>query len=224
MKRLLIKQAAALLLLVSNGIAVHAAPSVADDLVLADVTACKKPSLPPPPLMQESYERYNIQRRYIDLDGSGTCVLMEVWVERLSGSDSPGMRTIRNRFLHVSGKKWVPFYTDLRLFPFLLRSPRTGETYLVVAPDEDIDVMAAGKLIPQAYVRGNWRTNDSAKAHTYNLLPLGRERSHVFRALAAQLAQRTPLDKQTPADQKRIRSLRFEALDVDKGISPSPPR
>lgn len=222
MKRLIIKRVAVLLLLAGMSIGALATVPIADDLVLADVTACKKPRVAPPPLMEENDERYNIQRRYIDLDGSDTCVLMEFWVERLSGSDSPGMRTIGHRFLHVFGKKWVPFETDLRLFPFLLRSPSTEETYLVVAPDEDFDIMAAGGIFPEAYVRGSWQTNAPSAVHTYSLLPVTEGRSRIFRALAARLARRTPANKQTPGERERIRALEFKAARQDKGIPPAP--
>lgn len=208
-------------LLAGLALGVQAAPPVADDLVLADVTACKKPRLAPPPPIKESYERYNFRRGYIDLDGSGTCVLMDFWVERLSGSDSPGMRTLEHRFLHVVGGKWVLFETDVPLFPFLLRSPSTRETYLVVAPDEDIDTIA-GRFSPQAYVRGGWQADDPTMVHTYALLPVSEGRSRIFRALAAQLARRTPADKQTPGERDRIQALEFEAVEADKRISPTP--
>lgn len=221
MKRSMIKQATALLLLIGISIGARAASAFADELILADGTACKKPRLPPPPLMKETYERYNIQRRYIDLDGSGTCVLMEFWVERLSGSDSPGMRTLGHRFLHVFDKRWVPFETDLRLFPFLMRSPKTGAIYLVVAPDKDIDVVA-GTISPEAFVRGSWKTDDPTTVHTYSLLPVSEGRSHIFRALAAQLEQRTPAAKQTMGERQRIRSLLFRAAEAEKGISSAP--
>jgi hypothetical protein len=174
-----------------------------------------------PPPIREGAERYNVRRRYIDLDGSGTCVLMDFWVERLGGSDSPGMRTLGHSFRHVYHGKWVPFETDLQLFPYLLRSPGTGQTYLVTAPDRDIDDIAGG-IMPAAYVRGKWDTNDPTAIHTYALLPVDQGRSQIYRALAAQLAQRTPADKQTPAQRNRIRALQFEARDVDAGISPAP--
>jgi hypothetical protein len=212
-------------LLMAIGAGAQAASTVPDDLVLADVTACKKPRLAPPPPMKETYERYHFQRRYIDLDGSGTCVLMEAWVERLSGSDSPGMRTRMLRFLRAGGKKWVRFYTDLQLFPFLLRSPSTGEAWLVVAPDHDFD-SALGSVFSEAYVRGGWQMNDPSGAPgtpVYTLLPVGEGKGHILRALAAQLAQRTPPDRQTPAERERIHALQFEAAEADR-TSPQTPR
>jgi len=206
------------LLLSAIATCAHATPLVADDLVLADVTACRKPRLAPPPRMKETYERYHFQRRYIDLDGSGTCVLMEAWIERLSGSDSPGMRTRMLRFLRAAGRKWVPFQTDLQLFPFLLRSPSTGETWLVVAPDEDFDTVLGGGVPPEAYVRGGWQTDGPSGVSgmpVYALLPVGEGKSRILRALAARLAERTPADRQTPAERDRIRALQSEAAEAD---------
>lgn len=225
MKRSMTKQAALLLVLAGISTGTQATSPVPNDLILDDVTDCKKPPLAPPPLMKENYERYNIQRRYIDLDGSGTCVLMEVWVERLGNSDSPGMRTLRNRFLRVVGKKWASFQTDLQLFPFLLRSPSTGETYLVDAPDADIDRIVGAGVIPEAFVRGSWQADDPTSlshVHKFTLLPVGEGRSQIFRTLAAQLVRRTPSHKQTPAERERIRSLQFRSAEADKGPSPTP--
>ena len=210
------------LLLTAIGAGAQAAPTVPDDLVLADVTACTKPRLAPPPRMKETYERYHYQRRYIDLDGSGTCVLMEAWVERLSGSDSPGMRTRMLRFLRPAGRKWVPFQTDLQLFPFLLRSPSTGEAWLVVAPDEDFDAVLGGGVLPEAYVRGSWQMDDPSGVSgmpVYTLLPVGEGKGRILRALAARLAERTPADRQTPAERYRIHALQSEAAEADESGS-----
>lgn len=222
MKYAMTKRAAVVLLLSGMAIGAQAASPAAEDLVLTDITACKKPGVAPPPPVKESAERYSVRRRFVDLDGSGTCVLMDFWVQRLDGSDAAGMRTLEHRFLHFVGGKWIPFETSLDLFPFLLRSPSTGKTYLVVAPDEDIDDIAAGGIQPAAYIRGRWETADRSTVHTYSLLPVTEGKSRIFRALAAQLAQRTPVDKQTPGERQRIRALEFEAADEDKGISPAP--
>ena len=221
------RRAALLLLLLPTaiGTGAQAAPAVPDDLVLADIANCTKPRLAPPPQMKETYERYNFQRRYIDLDGSGTCVLMDAWIERLSGSDSPGMRTRMLRFLRASGKKWVRFQTDLQLFPFLLRSPSTGEAWLVVAPDHDFD-SALGGVFSEAYVRGGWQANDPASVSgtpVYALLPVSEGKGRILRALAARLAQRTPADRQTPAERERIHALEFEADEADGARPPAPP-
>ena len=211
----------ALLLLTGAAIGAQAAPSE-NDLVLADASACKKPRLAAPPRLKESHARYNIQRRYIDLDGSGTCVLMEFWVERLSGSDSPGMRVLGHRFLRAAGKKWVAFKTDLPLFPYLLRAPGSGQVYLVVAPDDDMDSMSAGLVQPEAYVRGGWQTREPGWVDRYVLLPVGQERGHILRALADQLARRTPPDKQTHGERERIRALLFAAAEADKTGAAAP--
>ena len=210
-------RAAVLLSLTGAAIGAQAAP-IAGDLVLADETACRKPGLAVPPRLKESHERYNIQRRYIDLDGSGTCVLMEFWVERLSGSDSPGMRVLGHRFLRAAGKKWVPFETDLPLFPYLLRAPDSRQAYLVVVPDDDMDSMSAGNVQPEVYVRGGWQAREPGWVDQYVLLPVGQDKGRILRALAGQLARRTPPDKQTRGERERIRALLFAAAEADSAI------
>ena len=225
MKHAMMKRAAVLpsLLLLLAGIAssAQAAPAPEQDLVLTDATLCKKPGVAPPPLVKDNADRYNARRRFIDLDGSGTCVLMDFWVERLSGSDAAGMRTLEHRFLHFAGGKWVPFETSLELFPFLLRSASTGQTYLVVAPDEDIDDIAAGGIQPAVYTRGKWETAERGMLHTYSLQPVTEGNGRIYRALAARLAQRTAPDKQTPGERQRISVLQFEAAEADKRSAPA---
>jgi hypothetical protein len=210
--------------LVLLGACAGAAPgsdAIPADLALADAGACKKPRIAAPPPIREGAKRYNVRRRYFDLDGSGTCVLMDVWVERIGDSDSPGMRTLEHSFRHFYRGKWVPFSSSLQLFPYILHSPSTGQTYLVTAPDSDIDDLAGG-IMPTAYVRGRWETSEPTMVHTYSLVPIKQGRSQLYRTLAAQLAARTPADKQTPAERDRIHALEFEARDVDAGISPEP--
>jgi len=135
------------------------------------------------------------------------------------------MRTLRNRFLRAAGKKWAIFQTELQLLRFRLRSPSTGETYFVDAPDADIDRIIGGGVIPQAFLRGRWQTDDPpslSHAHKYTLLPVGEGQSQIFHALSAQLVQRIPAEKQTPAERARIRSLQLRAAEADKGSSPAP--
>lgn len=219
MKYVTTKRTAVLLLLTAMGIGAQAASPATEHLVLTDITACKKPAVAPPPPPKQSAERFSVRRRFVDLDGSGTCVLMDFWVERLGGGDAAGMRMLEHRFLHVVGGKWVPFETSLNLFPFLLRSASTGQAYLVVAPDEDIDDIAAGGIQTAVYVRGKWETADQSRIHTYSLIPVTAGKSRIFHALAAQLAQRTPADKQTPGERGRIRALQFDAAEAEKRIS-----
>jgi hypothetical protein len=130
---------------------------------------------------------------------------------------------LEHSFRHFYHGKWVPFETDLQLFPYLLRSPSTGQAYLVATPDTEIDDIA-GNVMPAAYVRGQWETSDPTMAHAYSLVPVDRGARQIYRALAAQLAARTPADKQTRAERDRIHALEFEARDVDARISPEPTR
>ena len=205
-----IKHAIVCLLLAVSTTSGHAAPAVANDLVLADVGACKKPAVAPPPPIKEGSGRYNVRRRYIDLDGSGTCVVVDFWVERLGDTDAWGMRTLGHSFRHFFHGKWVPFETELELFPYLLRSPSTGQTYLVAVPDTDMDDILGG-ITPAAYMRGKWETNDPTMIHWYYLVPVEQGASQIYRALAEQLAKRTPADKQTEAERAIIQALQSEA-------------
>lgn len=194
---------------------------IPDDLKLVDITTCRRPSVQPPPPMKETYEQYNFERRYLDLDGSGQCVLMDFWVERLGGNPSPGMRTLDHRFFRIVGGKWKPFETSLQYFPLLLRSATTGKSYLVVAPDDDIDDVAGGGIQPTAYMYGRWETDNPNMIPTYTLLPVDQGRSAIYRALAVQLQQLIPKGKRMPAEEARIKALLAEAADVDAGISPA---
>lgn len=203
--------------------AAPAADAIPADLALVDAGACKKPDVAAPLPMRENAARYNVRRRYVELDGSGTCVVMDFWVERLGGSDAWGSRTLEHSFRHFYHGKWVPFETDLAFFPYLLRSRSTGQAYLVAAPDTDIDDIA-GSVMPAAYMRGQWETNDPTLVHTYSLVPVREGRSRIYRTLAAQLAARAPADNRTPAERSRIHALEFEAADADAGISPAPAR
>lgn len=191
------------------------ASPVASDWILADPAACEVPALPPPAPIKDSERRYGFQRRFIDLDGSGTCVLMDVWVERLDGSDSPGMRTLAHRFMHAVGRKWVPFDTDLALFPLMLRSPSTKQTYLVVVPDDGIDDIVGAGVAPAAYVRGGWHADGPGVGHRYSLEPVTRGAGDLYRAVAAALAKRHSPGLPSSADRQRIQALTMAASDAD---------
>lgn len=183
--------------------------------------ACKKPAIAPPPPIKEGAKRYNPRRQYIDLDGSGTCVVMDFWVAQLGNNGGRGMQTLDHRFRHFYRGKWVPFETELELFPYLLRSPSTGQTYLVAVPDMDMDDILGG-ITPAAYMRGKWETNDPTMGHRYSLARVEQGASQIYRALAEQLAERTPAGKQTDAERAIIQALQFEAGDRAAGPSQAP--
>jgi len=72
------------------------------------------------------------------------------------------------------------------------------------------------------YVRGGWQTGEPGWVDRYVLLPAGRERGHILRTLAGQLAQRTAPEKQTHGERKRIRALLFAAAEADKTGAAAP--
>jgi len=57
----------------------------------------------------------------------------------------------------------------------------------------------------------------------YTLQPVSEGKSRILRALAARLAQRTPADRQSAAERKRIHALQFDAAEADRTSSPAPP-
>ena len=177
------------------------------------------------PPIKDGARRYNARREYVDLDGSGTCVVMDFWVERVGNTDASGMRMLDHEFHHFYRGKWVPFVASLQLFPYLLRSPSTGQTYLVTVPDTDMDNVL-GYITPRAYVRGHWETNDPTMNHRYSLMRVEQGASQIYRALAEQLAKRTPADKQTDAERAIIQALQSEAGNraTDPSQAPEPAR
>lgn len=110
-----------------------------------DLARCSRPAKAPAGLPADSGRRFNAQRRWLDLDGDGVCELMEVWVERLEGSDSPGMRTLDHRFLAFRKGAWQPFVTELKYFPYALDSTNGRRVYVEAARASDVgDDMAVG--------------------------------------------------------------------------------
>ena len=88
----------------------------------------------PPAPRKQSYKAYRFQRRLLDFDGSGNCVLMDFQIERLGGSDAVGMRSLEHRFERVVGGKWQPFETSLDYFPHAFKRRADGKVYLIDAP------------------------------------------------------------------------------------------
>ncbi|GGX94520.1 hypothetical protein GJV26_26125 [Massilia dura] len=114
---------------------------VAKEFQWIDLSSCKKPSKSPPRAQKESYETYNIQRRYVDLDQDGACEVMDLWIERLGGNPSPGMRVLEQSHFRYKGGNWQKYSTSptLKFYPYLLRLLKTGETVYVEAPsDSDV--------------------------------------------------------------------------------------
>ncbi|MCE3603373.1 hypothetical protein LXA47_07090 [Massilia sp. P8910] len=146
-----------------------------------DPLACTKPLKRPPPLPKESYEAYNIERRFLDLDGSGQCVLMDIWIARLGGSASVGMRTLEQRFLRFSAGKWRAFSADLAYFPRALRAHPGNTLILVDAPTEQDtgDAMLVPTDTPRVFAVAGWTDGGTR----LDLRPADEQGGAVLRAL-----------------------------------------
>lgn len=175
----LIRVTAAMAMLCAAGPGAAAAPPQYD---LVDAGACARPLKRAPPQRKEGGDAYRVERRFLDLDGSGQCVLMDVWIARLGGSDSPGMRTLEHRLLRFSGGKWRRFEASLDYFPHVLRARADNALFLVVAPTEEElgDSMLAGAG-PSVLTVAGW-TDGGA---WLDLQPAGERGEDVLRALAA---------------------------------------
>lgn len=104
------------------------------DFELLNLSACQKPSLAAPPLPKSSYEKYNIQRRFLRLEAGRHCQIMDIWIARLGGSPSPGMRVIESQTFKLLRGQWVTTFTGLQYFPYAIRNRRSGEVFYVEAP------------------------------------------------------------------------------------------
>ncbi len=146
-----------------SGIAVcsHAAstPASAQPYLLVDLSACKRPHVAPPAPLEESDEAYGFRRRFLNLDGSGNCVLMDFWIARMGGSAAVGMRTLEHRFMRVVGGKWQAFETSLSYFPHGLKARSDGKLYLIDAPTTDDigDIMVLDVDAPRVFTVTGWQ-------------------------------------------------------------------
>ena len=190
--------------LATSGV-VHAAPVYQ----LLDLTACKEPKLAPPTQPKESYKAYGFRRRLLDLDGSGNCVLMDFWIERLGGSPSPGMRSFEHRFQHVVGGKWQPFETSLDYFPHALKAGGDGKVYLVDARvyEDTGDSMVTKGGGPWAFTVTGWH-QETGFLPELALQAEESKRVEVLRALAALLRESaSAAPDKSGAQHARIRML-----------------
>jgi len=210
----LIRTGLAIHLLLGAAACSHAAPPVeaAGNYQLVDLGACKQPPLAAPAVPKESYERYAFRRRFVDLDGSGNCVLMEFWIERQGGSAAAGMRTLEHRFLRAVGGKWEAFETELKYFPHALKDRRDNKIYVIEAPtvDDVGDAMVLPADGPRVFKSAGWQ-QEAGFAAELKLEPVDDRRAELLQALAALLEQRPAAAKEKGAEQARIRMLRAQA-------------
>lgn len=156
------------------------------DFEWLNLSACRKPSLTAPPLAQSSYEKYNIQRRFIRLESGLTCQIMDVWIARLGGSSSPGMRVIESQTFKLLHGRWIPTATGLQFFPYAIRNRRSGEIFYIEAPLEaDFDDgMAVRSLRNRVLTAPDNRLN-SVGYRNYK-----GEAGEIYQALAFLMAER----------------------------------
>ena len=205
------------------------------DYQMVNLAACKKPQIGPPVLAAESHGKYNAQRRFLNLDGSGTCVVMDFWVERLGDSDSPGMRTLQHRFLRFESGKWKPFQTRLMFYPYAIEERSSRQEVFIVAPNEwDIgDDMALAMDGPSLFTPTGW-VRKKGKVDRFGVAPVDANRGEILQALAAMLSARLqsdaelsakpasakPASAKVEAERARIKSLLDEAKkDAGIGVS-----
>lgn len=183
------------------------------DYQLLDLAACTKPGVKPPAPIPETERTYSFERRFLDLDGSGRCVIMDFWIARLGGSDAAGMRKLQSRFLRAVGGKWQPFDAELTYFPYALKARRDNMIYLIDAPVEDDigDSMALQTGTPQLFVAAAWQSEDKESRARLNLKPVEEGRAEKLLALAALLEQRIATAGVKNADRERIALLRRTA-------------
>ena len=176
---------------------------------LLDLSGCKTPKLAPPAPPKDSYEAYGFRRRLLDLDGSGNCVLMDFWIERLGGSAAAGIRSFEHRFQRVVGGKWQPFDTGLDYFPHALKARANGKVYLVDARvNEDTgDVIVAKHGGPRVFTVTGWQ-QETGFLPVLALQAEESKRVEVSRALAALLREgASAAADQSGAQHARIRML-----------------
>ena len=185
---------------------------------LLDLTAGKKPKGAPPAPFKQGYKVYGFQRRLLDLDGNGNCVLMDFWIERMGGSDAVGMRSLEHRFLRVVGGKWQPFETSLDYFPHALKRRADGKVYLIEAPaSEDTgEHMVTRDGGPRVFTVVGWE-QEIGFLPVLALQAEAAKRAEVLRALAALLRQgASAAPDKNGAEHARVRMLEKAAAGAGR--------
>jgi hypothetical protein len=150
-------------------------PAIAagEEYQLVDLSACRKPAKAPPALPAESHRIYNVQRRFVDLDQDGVCEVMDVWIERLGDDPSPGMRSLEHGYFRYRAGKWQAFASDLRYYPYAIRSAKAGNIIYIEAPTAaDIgDDMALGTQETRLLAPAGWDQSVPGTLATLKLVP-----------------------------------------------------
>ena len=157
-----------------------------------DVDRCEKPKVREPRLPVETYEKSNFQRRFIRLIEGRPCFILDVYIHRLGGSASIGMRTRGSDVWSFKNGRWTTSGTSLDYFPYALRRDSDGQVFWIVAIiEEDFgDDTAAGNWSPTVRVKSKWRGfgDDSTDAPGFDFI--NEPGGEVFQALAVLLNRR----------------------------------
>lgn len=167
-------------------------PSVSPTYEWVDLYACKTPKPAPPPLPRETDLVYNVERRFIDLDQNGKCVVMDVWLERFASMPDSISRDFEQRWYRFNVKRWDKvFYFPLEYYPYALRSSR-GETFFIQASiyaDVGDPVVLHGKELALLILKIN-PERKGLLGEEYFIPYKGNDRQGLLKALATGLTNR----------------------------------
>ncbi len=156
-----------------------------------DLGDCVRPKRAPPRLPAETEWVYNVQRRFLDLDRNGRCVVMDVWLERLQSIPDSISRNYIQRLYRFDGKRWAEFIApDLAYYPYALQGPDHGTVFVRAAIDADVGDDHVLAFAPFAVFqaasgqRGLFGGDGSA------LTPYAGDPRPIYQALAQRLSER----------------------------------
>jgi hypothetical protein len=183
-----------------------------------DLTKCTTPRVKPPAMPKESDEEYGFDRRYLALGAGKSCVLMESYVQALSGSYSSGMQVLGTRYYRFLDGKWHLAQMPFMYFPYALRRKEDGQQFFVQAVlEQDVGVKYPGAsgqnpgvFVPQRlsikgqkHGPGDWAFESDSNVHGPVLQGLAVVLSRRLRA--GSLASESEI--QIGIERKRIRFL-----------------
>ena len=186
-----------------------------------DLRDCKSPKIVPPRLPRETELVYNVQRRFLDLDRNGRCVVLDVWLERLASIPDSVSRNFEHRLFRFDGKQWAQFIVpELPYYPYALQVANHATVFVLAAIDDDVgDAIVLGGAPPSVYQAASGQQGLFGADGT-SLTPYGGDPRPIFGALAEQLSRRLAsgqLVKEElltvpPADRPAIEQRRIDML------------
>jgi hypothetical protein len=192
-----------------------------------NLSACRIPKAKPPPLPAHSDLVYNVQRRFLDLDGNGSCVVMDVWLERLASIPASVSRGFEHRYYRFDGKHWESFIVpELAYYPYALKAKNGDTFYIQAAIPEDVgDDIVLGDAAPTVFQVAPGRKQGLFAADSPSLTPFPGDPQVLLQALATHLAERLQAGQLTKEElttvapplradieKRRIESLLKEAV------------